>query len=83
MGANFSKPDQESPKDSKEKGRDSKAKRLGFSWIPSSDSGLFNGLVRIQAKRFSCGIYKHIVHSFDPQFSVEGASRLQQVFGSC
>jgi hypothetical protein len=26
-------------------------KRLGFPWIPSADSGLFNGLQRIQIKK--------------------------------
>jgi hypothetical protein len=48
-----SKPIQDTPKESKEKGRESKAKILGFPWIPSSDSGLFNGLQPKFQKPFS------------------------------
>jgi hypothetical protein len=50
LSPNIPKPIQEDPRESKEKGREAKAKRLGFSWIPSSDSGLFNRLRRFQRK---------------------------------
>jgi hypothetical protein len=43
-----SKPDKEKPRKT---GLDS----LGLIWIPSSDSGLFNGLRAIQAKKTSYG----------------------------
>jgi len=45
---NFSKPTQEKPR---KIGLDF----LGFSWIPSSESGLFKGLRAIQRKKFTPG----------------------------
>src|SRR5208337_4395049 len=44
-GPSQSKPYQAKPRKTKEMG-------LGFSWIPSSDSGLFNGLRAIPRKKF-------------------------------
>jgi hypothetical protein len=46
LGPNPSKPNQSRTKPNQENG-------LGFSWIPSSDSELFNGLQAIQRKKFS------------------------------
>jgi hypothetical protein len=33
------------------KTKEFQGKKLGFPWIPSADSGLFNGLRRIQIKK--------------------------------
>ena len=44
LGPNSSKPNQSQSKPDQEKG-------LGFSWIPSSNSRLFNGLRAIQSKK--------------------------------
>jgi hypothetical protein len=34
------------------KSKENQGKKLAFPWIPLADSGLFNGLQRIQIKKF-------------------------------
>jgi hypothetical protein len=38
------------------KSKENQGKRLGFPWIPLAELGLFNGLRRIQIKKFSAGL---------------------------
>jgi hypothetical protein len=39
------------------KTKEIQAKKLAFPWIPLAESGLFNGLQRIQIKKFSGLVY--------------------------
>ena len=41
----------------KSKSKEIQAKKLAFPWIPLVESGLFNGLQRIQIKKSSCQIF--------------------------
>jgi hypothetical protein len=54
-------------------------KKLGFPWIPLADSGLFNGLWRIQIKKIPPLSFDHPVMLFRLSFSVPQAPRDAEV----